>query len=130
MYKEGDIIEGLGMVEPNHCGLPWVAHRSGLACGVIQIRLFKGYERIKKCGCKEFISSILADALTGEELADEELKNRLNNCDFDYESKSRDCQNWRTKNQPYGPYGYGYSDFTKFKIRFWEKIYKLFRRSK
>lgn len=115
MYKEGDIIEGLGIVELNHCGLPWVSGMNGEYCGVIQVR-------------DNNHKSHLCDAITGTELTNEEVDSRLNNYEFDYESKSRDCQNWRAKNQPYGVYGYRYSDFTKFKIRFWNRIYKLFGR--
>ena len=115
MYKEGDVVLNFGVVEPNHCGLPWVVGIEGEYCGVIQVR-------------ESSDISHLCDALTGQELSDEQITLRINNYEFDYESKSRDCLNWRKKNQPYGPYGYKYYNFTKFKVRFWNRIYKFFRR--
>jgi len=78
MYKEGDIIEGLGMVAPNHCGLPWLVGMDGEYCGIIQVR-------------DSNHKSHLCNAITGIELTNEEVDARLNNYDFDYESKSRDC---------------------------------------
>ena len=116
MFKEGDFVPDLtselgpdgcttNQVEPNHCGLPWLCGMSGEYCGVIQIS-----------GILTDGRSIMCDAISGKILTEKEINNRLNNYDFDYENKSRDCQNWRKKNQPYGPYGYKYSKFTKFKI--------------
>jgi len=116
MYKEGDIIEGLGTVEPNHCGLPWVASIDGEYCGVIQVRDM----RLNN-------TSHLCDALSGKELSQDEVDARLNNYNYDYENKSTDCINWRAKNQPYGPYGYRYSEATKLKIRLWKRISDFWR---
>lgn len=90
MYQEKDFIPDLGEVDSNHCGLPWVAHPKGELCGVLQI--------------KGFSPSVFIDALSGKVLPRAEMENRLNNYNFDYESKSRNCQEWRTKNQPDGPY--------------------------
>ena len=88
MYKEGDTITINGTnltVVPNHCGLPWVCGISGEYCGVIQLN-----------GCDKFKAAIFCDAISGEELTTEKINNRLNNYDYDYENKSRDCLNWRS----------------------------------
>lgn len=96
MYIQGDLISGIGRVESNHCGLPWVCGLKGEYCGVIQIKVTEpDYED----GNIKWKSSILADALTGKELTDSEMKERLNNYDYDYEHKSRNCLEWRKKNK-------------------------------
>jgi len=88
MYKEGDYIIGKGVVDTNHCGLPWVTGLYGSFNGVLQIKDMDG---------------LLIDAQTGIQLLDSELRIRLNNPEFDYENKLSDCINWRKKNQPCVP---------------------------
>lgn len=88
MYKEGDMVPGLGIVDTNHCGLPWLQTIDGGAYGVLHI----------------YNTEINIDAMTGEVLTDDEISKRINNSEFDYENKSSDCVNWRKRYQPYGPY--------------------------
>ena len=90
MYKEGDLIPNVGVVEANHCGLPWLAGQNGLFCGVVQS------------------GNNLCDALSGVVLNTEEVKQRLNDTKYDYEDKMSNCEEWRKINQPYGPYYYKY----------------------
>lgn len=97
MYKEGDIIPGIGQVEVNHCGMPWLCGLSGEYCGVVQVT-----------GHQLNGDAILCDAISGKLLTNEEINFRLNNYEFDYENKSRNCLEWRKKNQPRGPYEYKY----------------------
>jgi hypothetical protein len=80
MYIRGDIIPGVGRVEANHCGLPWVAGLMGEYCGVVQV------------------GNVFCDANSGEILTDDEVNKRLNNYEYDYEHKSRNCVEWRKKN--------------------------------
>ncbi len=101
MYIEGERVPGVGRVDKNHCGLPWLAGMDGLRYGVIQIILDNPHYT-NPCGdCKrsEFKSYILADALTGKELTLVELNERRNNIAFDYEHKSENCQKWRMENR-------------------------------
>lgn len=113
MYQEGDFLLGLGEIDTNHCGLPWVAHAKGELCGVLQI--------------KDLSPSVFIDAQSCEVLSSKETETRLNNYNFDYESKSKKCQEWRAKNQPEGPY-HSYPVCPKCKNRmrkFIETSYKL-----
>jgi hypothetical protein len=116
MYNEGDYIPGRGTVTTNHCGLPWLCGLHGEYCGVVQVsgQLANG-------------DAILCDAISGELLTTEEINLRLNNYDFDYEHKSRNCQNWRKKNQPYGPYYFKASKFTKFKMRIKNRLKNIIK---
>jgi len=95
MYKEGDQIPGLGIVEWNHCGLPWPGHQKGILCGVVQVR-------------KKDLTSVWLDALCGKELNETELELRLNNLNFDYAHKMQSRELWEKANQPYGPFYYLY----------------------
>lgn len=93
MFKEGDIVPGVGVADTNHFGLPWPAYmegdRAGLIYGTVQI---KG-------------TSILCDAMSGDVLSVAECLARRDNPEFDYENKCRDVEAWRKTNQPDGPYG-------------------------
>jgi hypothetical protein len=42
MYKVGDKIPNVGIVEFNHCGVPYVACNAGLYYGVCQVRKYNG----------------------------------------------------------------------------------------
>lgn len=101
MYIEGEVIEGIGVIEGNHCGLPWLVSDRGLYNGVLQLRLYRGYraESCDKCGYSEWVSSLYIDAISGKELSKEELIVRLNNPAFDYEDKASKSQEWRLKNR-------------------------------
>ena len=56
MYKEGDIIPGVGQVIVNHAGVPWVVGMNGeIYYGVVQV------DRRQLSG-----SATLCDALSGE----------------------------------------------------------------
>jgi hypothetical protein len=99
MYIEGDIVEGLGRVETNHCGLPWVAGTLGLYCGVLSVRLFKPYKNgpCETCNNIHWVDKVYIDALTGKALDDKEVALRFNNVEFDYEGKSN--TDWMVKNR-------------------------------
>jgi len=75
---EGDVINSLGVIEKNHCGLPWLAGQDGLYYGVLQVRLSSNYE------------SVYIDAVSGKILSQDEINERLNNEKFNYENKGSD----------------------------------------
>jgi hypothetical protein len=85
MYIEGDVINSFGVIEKNHCGLPWLAGQDGLYYGVLQVRLFSNYE------------SVYIDAVSGKILSQDEINERLNNEKFNYENKGSD--EWYSKNR-------------------------------
>lgn len=95
MFKEGDEVEGVGVVEFNHCGMPWVAGLNGMYYGVIQVR-------------DKNNNSYMCDAITGVALSKAEMDDRLNNMNFDYDGKCDNRKEWSKKNQPYGPFYYRY----------------------
>jgi len=101
MYIEGEKVLGVGRVDKNHCGMPWVVGTDGMYYGVIQIILDNPYYSILCRDCKKskFTSYILADALAGKELTPVELQERKHNLAFDYEQKSEKCQRWRINNR-------------------------------
>lgn len=72
MYKPGDCISGLGKVESNHCGLPWVASSKpgSLYMGVLKVE-------------QSYI-----DAKTGKQLTLTQMAKRLDNSKFDYENRA------------------------------------------
>ena len=73
LYEIGDEIPGIGKIEGNHCGLPYVAGLKGLYMGTVQVT-----------GHNEKGNSIFCDMRTGKRLTDKEMKKRLNNKKFDY----------------------------------------------
>ena len=82
MYARNDLIQGIGIVENNHCGLPWPVTANGdKICGTVQV----GQE--------------LYDAITGQWLSAVELERRKNNYNFDYEKKDREYKVWLEKNK-------------------------------
>jgi len=72
MYRPGDYIPGLGNVETNHCGLPWVASSKpgSLYMGVLK----SGQNYI--------------DAKSGKQLNLVQMMKRLDNSRFDYENRA------------------------------------------
>lgn len=85
MYIQGNIIPGIGRVENNNCGFPWPMGINWLLFGVVQVG--------------DGNNCHWCDAITGEELSDDELKNRKNNLNYDYENKFSKCKEWRKKNK-------------------------------
>ena len=83
IYKPGDEIEGLGIIDTNHCGLPWLASMNGIMMGVLQIKHRGAY----------FI-----DAKTGKRIQGKRLEKRLNNRKYDYDNrmqlKKKECKTY------------------------------------
>jgi hypothetical protein len=73
LYQEGDTVSGLGIVEFNHCNLPYPASMKGLFYGVCQIS-----------GHNNKGEAIFCDMKSGKLLNKKELKKRLNNKKYDY----------------------------------------------
>ena len=66
MFKKGDYIDGIGIVEGNHVGAPWpVDIKGNFMYGAVQVRTPKG-------------NSIYCDILTGIPLSDTEIQDRQN----------------------------------------------------
>ena len=94
MYIEGDKIPGLGTVDTNHCGLPWVTTDKGQLCGVVQVTLFDPMNfDYKKHGYENIRGYVFADAISGEVLTPKETNARLENIRYDYEHKNSEA--WR-----------------------------------
>jgi len=68
-YNVGDVVPGIGKIETNHCGLPWVASIKGELCGVLQI------------------GRVFIDAMTGKPLTRRQMSLRLNNPKYNYENR-------------------------------------------
>ncbi len=87
MYIRGDLIPGVGIVDVNHCGMPWpVALDGSVFYGCVQVgNLREGYPR-------------MCDARSGKILTPEEFEGRRNKILYDYESKWEDCEGWRKRN--------------------------------
>jgi hypothetical protein len=78
LYKHGDIIPNIGMVQSNHCGLPWpVTVKGDQYCGTIHVRL-SHYDKKHPTG------EVHCDAKTGNILTDAEFAERKNNMDYNY----------------------------------------------
>jgi hypothetical protein len=67
-YVPGDFIPDLGIVNTNHCGLPWACGDENVYCGCITI--------VNKNG--------VFDALDGRLLSFNEVEARKGNLSFDY----------------------------------------------
>ena len=81
MYIRGDKIPGVGIVDANHCGMPWpVAMDGGVFYGVVQV------------------GQTFCDARSGKVLTPEEFESRRNKILYDYESKWERCAEWRRNN--------------------------------
>jgi hypothetical protein len=73
-FSPGSYVPGVGLVDTNHCGLPWPAYMSqsgppydaGCFYGVV------------------LVAGIACDAATGGRLTPEQLNERKNNLAFDY----------------------------------------------
>jgi len=86
LYLPGDTIQGVGMVDTNHFGLPWPATDYGSIYGTVTVH-------------SSFLGkTVQCDALTGTVLTDEETKTRIGNKIFDYENREEKCQEWRKEN--------------------------------
>ena len=72
MYKVGDIVPGVGRIETNHCGLPWVASSApgSLYMGVLRV------------------NDTYIDAKSGKQLNLNQMAKRLDNKRFDYENRA------------------------------------------
>lgn len=80
MYEPGDVIEGVGEVQSNHCGAPWPVDISGnYAYGTVAVRTDQG-------------NIVMCDAITGEALLDIErlMATRRGNTAYDYDRRARD----------------------------------------
>ena len=86
LYLPGDTIPGVGMVDTNHCGLPWPATMEGSTYGTVTVH--SGI----------LGKTVTCDALTGAVLTLEETKSRIGNKTFDYENREEKCQEWRKEN--------------------------------
>lgn len=73
LYVPGKEVPGLGQVDNNHCGMPYLAGLNGLYYGVSQV-----------IGHDEEGNPIFVDMNSGNRLDEDEVCNRLNNYKFDY----------------------------------------------
>ena len=75
MYSRGDVILGVGIVEGNHCGLPWPVDINGDSFfGVVQV------------------GNIFCDAKSGKILSEKSFRNRKGNVKYNYKLKKGGCR--------------------------------------
>ena len=99
IYEPGDYVSGIGAVDSNHCGLPWVAYmdqktmESGLMYGSIAVTVLENHG-------KYGYGHIVCDAISGKPLDKNELNERRNNLTFDYGNRSKNNLGRRYPNNP------------------------------
>jgi len=98
--KSGETIQVTGVVDTNHCGLPWVAFgketnagfEAGLLCGVITVRLNASVPNINSVFGST--NSAYCDAVNCQNLSTKQLEDRENNVKYDY-FESGQVDHWK-----------------------------------